>query len=225
MKIISTINTHIDGQKTLNSVGVYFQYSQDNIYNICEQDVNVVITSKDCSRISAEYPYITFIYPDAIFPNYKLNSFQAFDSFQLIEKTPKLDKHNECCFVNTSPTNRLFVKKLESLWSLDCYGQGFGHSEIKMPIINTVQVYRNYDICAASLLPEVYKILALRKTCVTPLDHPHCWNVFGHHQSGDGHDLAMTKTYFDLFSTILKESQPDLANDLLKKKEEIHGTD
>lgn len=224
MKIISTIQNHIDAQETLNSVGIFFQYSADNLYNLCEQDVSIIITDKNCKQVAKEYPTVTFICRDAKFPSYQLNNFLAFNSLELLKNPPSLTKTNECCFINSSQTNRLFVKKLESLWSLDCYGQGFGYCEVKIPIENTVQVYRNYDRCAASVLPEVYKILALGKECITPLDHPYCNNVFGQNQSGDGRKLAMTKTYFDLFSEILKEAQPDLANDLIKKKEEIHGT-
>ena len=225
MNIVSTIKSHIDGKQTLNSIGVNFQYSTNNIYNICESGVNIVISDRDCSVASREYPAVTFIYPNASFPNYSLNNFQAFNSFELIDDVPKLDKTNECCFINLSSSNKLFVKKLESLYLLDCYGIGYGHSEIKMPVSNSVQVYRNYDICAASLLPEVYKVLALRKECLTPLDHPYCNNLFGQNQEGDGYEFSMTKTYFDLFANILKESQPDLSEDLITKKKELHGTD
>lgn len=224
MNIVSTIKSHVDARKTLNTVGLNFIYSEDNLYNICELDINVLISQKDCSAVSKEYPAITFIYPNAQFPNYSLNNFQAFNSIELIEECPTLDKTNECCFINTSNVNKLFVKKLESMYSLDCYGIGHGHSEIKMPIMNSVQVYRNYDICAATLLPEVYKILALRKKCITQLDHPYCNNVFGRDQTGDGYNFSMNKTYFDLFATIFKESHPDLSEDLTNKKKDLHGT-
>lgn len=208
--IISTVTDHTNARPTFKLIGVDFEVSTDNLYNIAELNPEIVITDKDISKIGSQYPHIKFVGKNSTFPNYEYTPCEGFDSVSLLA-SPLRDADKKVMFLNTKGhASKLMVQKLKANFPhIHIYGIGFGINEIKIPITNTIDIYRQYEICGTDDWQETCKILAISKTCISP-----------HEQLPK--DKIMNYTFFDAFAKILKECDPTLAEKLIQKKEKLH---
>jgi hypothetical protein len=170
-------------RKMLYSVDILLIADAKSVFQLATEDPipNVIITenTSEASRAMERFPEIKFFAPGLSFPGYSFNYVQGYDPIQLKVLAAKELYGANCVLFNRRRDNMIFVKKLESLFSLKVFGNGHGLPTCgPIPQEYTPALYKADVLCAANEIEEIIKINALGKTAITPFDFDDCVNVF-----------------------------------------------
>lgn len=183
MKIISNEYSLRYSGDYLNNVGVKFKWVNAQVFEMCQENPDVVITNHyhEAVLASQAYPMIKFVGKGFSFPNYHFDIPPALlDELSVLNKSTVISQPCDIAYFNDSGRENVpFINKLRNIGITKIMGPGFCLDELdkNFPQRLTPAFYLSSRVVGATSKEEALKALFMGKPCIYDGVEPYCYRV------------------------------------------------